>query len=82
MKSTGLDRFKELYPVFSHKLNNVWNNLSPKVCNCLDSMGVSWMTIDTIQFVKVRKGEALCPIVLWIGVPPRLSFMANVTTIY
>jgi hypothetical protein len=61
---------KELRPVFGHKLNMVRKELSPKVCDFLDSKGVPWTTIDAVCFIKVEVGEATSPVVLWIGVAP------------
>ncbi|KAL4064974.1 hypothetical protein V8B97DRAFT_2072215 [Scleroderma yunnanense] len=69
-KPTGLEAYrelKELRPVFGHKLNTVWKDLGPKVRDFLDSVGVLWTTIDVVRFVKVGKGEAIGPVVLWIG---------------
>ncbi|KAI0247212.1 hypothetical protein BJV78DRAFT_953540 [Lactifluus subvellereus] len=62
-------QLKELRPVFGHKLNAVWTtDLGPKVCQLLDSKGVLWTSIDVVRFIKVRKGETVGPVVLWIGV--------------
>ena len=72
-KPTGLEAYrelKELRPVFGHKLNTVWKGVGPKVRNILDSIGVLWTTIDVVRFVKVGEGEAVGPVVLWIGVAP------------
>ncbi|KAF8970664.1 hypothetical protein BDZ97DRAFT_55681 [Flammula alnicola] len=65
---------KELRQVFGHKLNAVWKDLGPKVCDFLDSAGVWWTTIDVVRFIKVGKGEAVGPVVLWIGVFPETLF--------
>jgi hypothetical protein len=59
---------KELRPVFGHKLNVVWNELGPKVCQLLDSQGVLWTSIDVVRFIKIKWGETVGPVVLWIGV--------------
>ncbi|KAG9111561.1 hypothetical protein FRC07_008046 [Ceratobasidium sp. 392] len=70
---TGLEAYrqlKELRPVFGHKLNVVCKDLGPKVCELLDSQGVLWTSIDVVRFIKVREGEAVGPVVLWIGVAP------------
>jgi hypothetical protein len=55
---------KELRPVFGHKLNMVWKDLGPKVCDLLDSKGVLWTTIDVVRFIKLGVGEAVGPVVL------------------
>jgi hypothetical protein len=60
----------ELHPVFGHKLNTVWKDLGPKVCDFLDSAGVYWTTIDVVRFIKVEGVEPAGPVVLWIGVCP------------
>ena len=64
---------KELRPVFGHKLNTVWKNLGPKVCDFLDAMQVSWTTVDVVRFANLVKDqkEVVSPVVLWIGVAPR-----------
>jgi hypothetical protein len=72
-KPTGPEAYrqlKELRPVFGHKLNLVWKDLGPKVYQLLDSQGVLWTTIDVVRFIKVGEGEAVGPVVLWIGVAP------------
>jgi hypothetical protein len=77
MKPTGPEaqrQLKELRPVFGHKLNAVWKVLGPKVCHLLDSQGVLWTTIDVVRFVKVGEGEAVGPVVLWIGIAPDTLF--------
>ncbi|KIJ15135.1 hypothetical protein PAXINDRAFT_99664 [Paxillus involutus ATCC 200175] len=62
-------QLKELRPVFDHKLNVVWTTeLGLKVCQLLDFQGVLWTSIDVVCFIKVGEGEAVGPIVLWIGV--------------
>ncbi|KIM75663.1 hypothetical protein PILCRDRAFT_92001 [Piloderma croceum F 1598] len=62
-------QLKELHPVFSHKLNVVWmTDLGPRVCRLLDFQGVLWRSIDVVHFIKVGEGEAVGPIVFWIGV--------------
>ena len=71
---TGLEAYrqlKELRPVFGHKLNVIWKKLGPKVCQLLDSQGVLWTSIDVVRFIKVGEGEAVGPVVLWIGVAPK-----------
>ncbi|KAM6493756.1 hypothetical protein JOM56_010117 [Amanita muscaria] len=65
---------KELRPVFGHKLNTIWNDLGPKVCDILDSVGVLWTSIDVVRFIKVGKGEVVGPVVVWIGVAPKTLF--------
>ncbi|RDB24643.1 hypothetical protein Hypma_008248 [Hypsizygus marmoreus] len=72
-KPTGPEAYrelKELRPVFDHKLNTVWRDLGPKVCQLLDSQGVIWTSIDVVRFLKIGEGEAVGPVVLWIGVAP------------
>ena len=61
---------KELRPVFGHKLNDVWKDLGPKVCQLLDSHAVLWTSIDVVRFLKIARGEVVGPVVLWIGVAP------------
>jgi hypothetical protein len=72
---------KELRPVFGHKLNTVWKDLGPKVCNFLDSAMVFWTTIDVVRFVKFgdseEEPETIGPVVLWIGVFPETLFGEN-----
>ncbi|KAI1788973.1 hypothetical protein LXA43DRAFT_1096856, partial [Ganoderma leucocontextum] len=64
----------QLRPVFDHKLNTVWKDLGPKVHDVLDSQGVLWTTIDVVRFIKVGEGDAVGPVVLWIGVAPETLF--------
>jgi hypothetical protein len=61
-------QLKELRPVFRHKINVVWEELGPKVCQLLDNKGLLWTSIDVVRF-KVGEGP-VGPVVLWIGVAP------------
>ncbi|KAF8905228.1 hypothetical protein CPB84DRAFT_1845038 [Gymnopilus junonius] len=73
VKPTGLEAyrvFKELHPVFGYKLNSVWKDVGPKVCDILDSVGVLWTTIDVVGFIRIKEGESIGPVVIWIGVTP------------
>jgi hypothetical protein len=65
---------KELRPVFGHKLNTIWDVLGPKVRDFLNSLKVWWTSIDVVRFVKVGEGEAVGPVVLWLGVFPETLF--------
>jgi len=60
---------KEVKPVFNHKIATVWGDLGPKVCNCLDSVRVTWTSVDVVRFAIVGKSPG--PPVLWIGVKPQ-----------
>lgn len=61
-------QLKELRPVFGHKLNVVWaTDVGPKVCQLLDSQRVLWTSIDVVRFINVGEGQAVGPVVLWIG---------------
>ena len=68
---------KELRPVFSHKIATVWGDLGPKVCSGLDSLQVTWTSIDVVRFSskEVGFGETAMgppgPTILWIGVMPQ-----------
>ncbi|KAF9509974.1 hypothetical protein BS47DRAFT_1410215 [Hydnum rufescens UP504] len=76
-KPTGLEAYtvlKELRPVFGHSSTTSGKTLGPEVYSFLDSVGVLWTTIDVVRFVKVGKGEAVGPVVLWIGVTPETLF--------
>lgn len=70
-RPTGFEAYcqrKELRPVFGHKINGVWKDLGPKVCQLLDSKEVLWTSIDVVRF-KDDTGP-IGPVVLWIGVVP------------
>ncbi|KAF3913030.1 hypothetical protein ABW21_db0204080 [Orbilia brochopaga] len=68
------DIFKELRPVFQHRLNEIWDNLGPKICAVHDKYNISWTSIDVVRFQE-QSCEEPGPIVLWIGVIPKaLSF--------
>jgi hypothetical protein len=76
-KPTGPEAYrvlKELRPVFGHKLNTVWDVLGPEVRDFLDSLEVPWTSIDVVRFIKVGDGEAVGPVVLWLGVFPKTLF--------
>ncbi|KAG6872099.1 hypothetical protein C0995_013023 [Termitomyces sp. Mi166 len=64
----GYCPLKEPRPVFGHKINDVWKDLGPKVCQLRDSKEVLWTAIDIVRF-KADEGP-VGPVVLWIGVVP------------
>ncbi|KAI6097141.1 hypothetical protein EV401DRAFT_2247385 [Pisolithus croceorrhizus] len=71
-RPTGPEAYRELKevkPVFSHKIVTVWADLGPKVCTCLDSLRVTWTSVDVVRFAVVEKAPG--PPVLWIGVVPQ-----------
>jgi len=61
---------KELRPVFDHNIVTVWDDLGPEVYRHLDSIQVTWTSIDVVSFAEVGKKEQGPP-VLWIGVKPQ-----------
>ena len=71
---------KELRPVFGHKLNTVWKDLGPKVCDILDSVEILWTSIDVVRFARVGEEEPVGPVVLWIGVAPETLFREDAHT--
>jgi len=60
--------WREARPVFDHQIATVWDNLGPKVPDYLDSVGVTWTSIDVVRFRIADVGEVRGPVVLWIGV--------------
>ncbi|KAI6106059.1 hypothetical protein EDD16DRAFT_1433716, partial [Pisolithus croceorrhizus] len=45
---------KQLYPVFEHKLNDVWDgDLARKVHACLNEMGIKWTSTNIVRIGKV-----------------------------
>lgn len=60
---------REARPVFNHPLRVVWPELHIEVYEFLDSIGVTWSTIDPVRFGEEGKKEA-SPVYLWIGVVP------------
>jgi hypothetical protein len=71
-RPTGPEAYRvlmEAKPVFDHQIATVWDNLGPKVPDYLDSVGVTWSSIDVVRFANV--GEDSGSVVLWIGVKPQ-----------
>ncbi|KAK0214038.1 hypothetical protein IW262DRAFT_292361 [Armillaria fumosa] len=68
----GLEAYheqKQLYPVFNHKLNTLWDgDLARKVHACLDELDVNWTSTDV---VRIGRLPASAPVILWIGVVPK-----------
>jgi len=60
---------KELSPVFSHDIVYAWDDLGPEVCSCLDSLQVTWTSVDVVYLARARRDDGY-PI-LWIGVKPK-----------
>jgi hypothetical protein len=82
-KPTGPEVYrelKELRQTFGHKLNIVWKDLDPKIRDFLDSKGVPWTTIDVVRFIEVGVGEAVGPVVLWIGVASETALYEDAQT--
>ncbi|KIM33494.1 hypothetical protein M408DRAFT_155554, partial [Serendipita vermifera MAFF 305830] len=70
-RPTGPEAYRELkdvLPVFGHEILTVWDDLGPKICECLDSVQITWTSVDVVRFAVV--GEVPGPPVLWIGVMP------------
>ncbi|KZV92769.1 hypothetical protein EXIGLDRAFT_789708 [Exidia glandulosa HHB12029] len=62
---------KRLRPVFGHTINEVWDELGPKVCQLLDSKALRWTSIDVVRFqLQLEVEEPVGPVVLWVGVDP------------
>jgi hypothetical protein len=59
---------REARSVFDHPIREKWYELGVAVYQFLDSVNVSWSTIDPIRFAEVE-GEP-GPLHLWIGVNP------------
>ncbi|KAK0214044.1 hypothetical protein IW262DRAFT_1408250 [Armillaria fumosa] len=80
----GLEAYhepKQLYPVFNHTLNTVWDGLlARRVHACLDELDVNWTSTD---IVRIGKPPAFAPVILWIGVVPNsLSGEDGYTTVF
>jgi hypothetical protein len=59
---------REARPVVDHPIREMWYDLGVAVYRFLDSVNVSWSTIDPVRFAEVE-GEP-GPLHLWIGVKP------------
>jgi hypothetical protein len=71
-RPTGLEAYrvrKETRPVFAHPIADIWDQLGPQVYTYLDSINVTWTSIDVVRFAELEKDPG--PPVLWIGVKPR-----------
>ena len=55
-------------PVFDHLIADAWDELGPLVPDYLDSINVTWTTIDVVRLAEEEKEPG--PPVLWIGVKP------------
>jgi hypothetical protein len=60
---------KEAMPVFDHPIVDAWDELGPQVPDYLDSVNVTWTTIDVVRFLEAEV-DIISPPVLWIGVKP------------
>ncbi|KAI0258406.1 hypothetical protein BC834DRAFT_926521 [Gloeopeniophorella convolvens] len=59
---------REARPIFNHPIQGKWYELGTAVYKYLDSVQVSWSTIDPVRFAEV--GREPGPLHLWIGVKP------------
>ncbi|KAH9009184.1 hypothetical protein EDB84DRAFT_1247515, partial [Lactarius hengduanensis] len=60
---------KELRPVFDDQIAAIWDEMGTQLFEHLDSLNVTWTTIDIVRFAEAEKDPG--PIVLWISVKPR-----------
>ncbi|KAK0493952.1 hypothetical protein EDD18DRAFT_1021398, partial [Armillaria luteobubalina] len=61
---------KQLYPVFKHKLNPLWDgDLVHRVHACLDELDVNWTSTDAVRIGEAREPTS-ASIILWICVVP------------
>ena len=69
---TGPEAYRELKrlhpPLSGHKFAGVWKELGRKVCDWLNSTGVTWTSVDVASFAKVDEPPG--PPVVWVGVEP------------
>ncbi|KAI0310769.1 hypothetical protein OF83DRAFT_1070010 [Amylostereum chailletii] len=65
---------KEVRGVFGHRINDVWEELGPKVRDVLNVRGIRWSSIDVARFVTDGDSDTqiVGPVVIWIGVLPDL----------
>ncbi|KAL4062451.1 hypothetical protein V8B97DRAFT_2026757 [Scleroderma yunnanense] len=54
---------KETRPICEHLITDVWDKLGLQVFEYLDSVNVTWTTIDPVHFAEVEKDTG--PILLW-----------------
>ncbi|TDL17861.1 hypothetical protein BD410DRAFT_534844 [Rickenella mellea] len=59
---------KEARPICEHPIADVWHELGQQVYEYLDSVNVTWSTIDPVRFADVGKDAG--PLFLWVGVKP------------
>ncbi|KAH9044292.1 hypothetical protein EDB85DRAFT_2284617 [Lactarius pseudohatsudake] len=70
-KPTGPEAYsvpKEVRPVFDDQIATVWDEMGTQVFEYLDSVEVTWTTIDVVRFAEAEEDPG--PVVLWIGVKP------------
>ncbi|KAH9033043.1 hypothetical protein EDB84DRAFT_1270390 [Lactarius hengduanensis] len=70
-KPTGPEAYsvpKEVRPVFDDQIATVWDEMGTQVFEYLDSVKVTWTTIDVVRFAEAEEDPG--PVVLWIGVKP------------
>lgn len=51
-----------------HPIADVWNDLGLQVVEYLDSVNVTWTTIDPVRFTEAEKDAG--PVFLWVDVKP------------
>ncbi|KAH9178534.1 hypothetical protein EDB89DRAFT_1842986 [Lactarius sanguifluus] len=70
-KPTGPEAYrvpKEIRPVFDDQIAAVWDEMGTQIFEYLDSVKVTWTTIDVVRFAEAEEDPG--PVVLWIGVKP------------
>ncbi|KJA21087.1 hypothetical protein HYPSUDRAFT_203275 [Hypholoma sublateritium FD-334 SS-4] len=75
VKPTGQEAYRKLKQargVFGHKLNDIWNDVGPKVRDLLIALSIPWTSIDVVRFVTDGDGDKKIrsPVVIWVGVVP------------
>ncbi|KAG6862623.1 hypothetical protein C0993_002330, partial [Termitomyces sp. T159_Od127] len=60
--------------VFNTSLNDVWDTISPQICDLIQARKINWSCIDPARFFTYAHGEdtigSVGPVVIWIGVIP------------
>ena len=61
---------REARPVYSHAIGPVWLSIGNLIYNYLDSIHVTWTSINPLAYADRGEAKPFCPLILSIGVMP------------
>jgi hypothetical protein len=70
---------KTVYGVFNTRLNEVWKEVAPKICEILKARGIRYSAVMAARFLTQGEDgdDSLGPVVVWIATHPNTTTAKN-----